>query len=59
MSYYLGLHALSISAFPMLAYCAKQTGLAFCLILKHSHALDGLFSVLSRLHGRKYKCAFC
>ena len=32
---------------------------SFCLILKLSHALDGLFSVLSRLHGRKHKCAFC
>ena len=31
---------------------------SFCL-LKLSHALDGLFSVLSRLHGRKHKCAFC
>ena len=31
----------------------------FCLVLKLSHALDGLFSVLSRLHGRKHKCAFC
>ena len=32
---------------------------SFCLTLKLSHALDGLFSVLSRLHGRKHKCAFC
>ena len=32
---------------------------SFCLILKFSHALDGLFSVLSRLHGRKRKCVFC
>ena len=32
---------------------------SFCLILKLSHALDGLFSVLSRLHGCKHKCAFC
>ena len=32
---------------------------SFCLILKPSHALDGLFHVLSRLHGRKHKCTFC
>ena len=32
---------------------------SFCLILKLSHALDGLFRALSRLHGRKHKCAFC
>ena len=32
---------------------------SFCLILKLSHALDGLFSVLSRLHGCKHKCTFC
>ena len=27
-------------------------------MLKLSHALDGLLSVLSRLHGRKHKYAF-
>ena len=32
---------------------------SFFLILKLSHALDGLFSVLSGLHGHKHKCAFC
>ena len=32
---------------------------SFCLILKVSHALDGLFRVLSRLHGHKHKCTFC
>ena len=33
---------------------------SFCLMLKLSHALDGLFCALSRLHSRrKYKCAFC
>ena len=31
---------------------------SFCLILKLSHALDGLFSVLSWLHSRKHKCTF-
>ena len=31
----------------------------FCLILKVSHALDSLFSVLFRLLGRTYICAFC
>ena len=32
---------------------------SFCALLKLSHALDGLFSVLSRLDGRKHKCTFC
>ena len=32
---------------------------SFFLILQLSHALDGLFSVLSGLHGHKHKCAFC
>ena len=32
---------------------------SFFLIFKLSHALDGLFSVLSWLHGWKHKCAFC
>ena len=32
---------------------------SFCIILKLSHALDGLLSVLSKLHDRKHKCAFC
>ena len=32
---------------------------SFWPILKLSHALDGLFSVLSRLHGCKHKCTFC
>ena len=32
---------------------------SFCLKSKLSHALDGLFNVLSRLHGRKHKCVFC
>ena len=32
---------------------------SFCVILQFSHALDGLFSVLSGLHGHKPKCAFC
>ena len=32
---------------------------SFCAILKLSHALDILFSALSRLDGRKHKCAFC
>ena len=36
----------------------KQTSQVF-LILKLSHALDVLFSVLSRLHGRKHTCTFC
>ena len=31
---------------------------SFCLILKLSHAQNGLFSVLSRLHGRKHKYTF-
>ena len=31
---------------------------SFHLILKLSNALDGLLSVLSRLHGRKHKCVF-
>ena len=37
----------------------KSNKPSFSLTLKLSHALDGLFSVLSRLHGRKHKCAFC
>ena len=37
----------------------KTNRSSFCLILKLFHALNGLFSVLSRLHGRKHKCAFC
>ena len=37
----------------------KRNRPSFCLILKLSHALDGLFSVLSRLHGSNHKCAFC
>ena len=37
----------------------KTNRYRFCLILKLSHALDGLFNVLSRLHGRKHKCVFC
>ena len=32
---------------------------SFCLILKLSGALDGLFRMLSRLHGCKHKCACC
>ena len=32
---------------------------SFCLISKLHHALDGLFSVLSRLHGHKHKSTFC
>ena len=32
---------------------------SFSLILKISHALHGLLSELSRLHGRKHKCTFC
>ena len=32
---------------------------SFCLILKLSHALDGLFIVLSRLYGCRNKCVFC
>ena len=32
---------------------------SFCIILKLSHSLDGLFSVLSRLHGCKHKCTSC
>ena len=31
---------------------------SFCIILKISHALDGLFSVLFRLHSHKHKCTF-
>ena len=31
---------------------------SFCLILKLSHAPDGVLSVLSRLYGRKHKCTF-
>ena len=31
---------------------------SFCITLKISHALDGLFSVLFRLHSRKHKCTF-
>ena len=30
----------------MLVDCVKQTGLAFCQILKLSHALDGLLNAL-------------
>ena len=37
----------------------KQNRPSFCLILKLSHALNGLFSVLCGLHGRKHKYAFC
>ena len=37
----------------------KTNRSSFCLILKLSHALDILFSVLSRLHGCKHKCTFC
>ena len=37
----------------------KTNRSSFCLILKLFHALNGLFSMLSRLHGRKHKCAFC
>ena len=37
----------------------KTSRPSLCLILKLSHALDDLFGVLSRLHGRKHKCAFC
>ena len=36
----------------------KINGQNFCLILKLSNALDGLFTVLSELHDRKHKCAF-
>ena len=43
----------SISEWPL-----KQAGLVFA-ILRLSQALDGLFSVLSRLHGCKHKCFFC
>ena len=32
---------------------------SFCLILKLSRALDGLFSVLLGLRGRKHKYTFC
>ena len=32
---------------------------SFCVILKFSHWLDGLFSVLSRLDDWKHKCTFC
>ena len=32
---------------------------SFCLIIKLSHAIDGLFIMLSRLNGHKHKCAFC
>ena len=37
----------------------KTNRASFCLILKLSHALDGLFNVLYRLHGCKQKCTFC
>ena len=44
----------------------KRNRSNFCLLLNFSHALaekvdqlDGPFSVLSRLHGCKHKCAFC
>ena len=37
----------------------KRNRPSFCLIKTFFHALNGLFSVLSRLHGCKYKCAFC
>ena len=37
----------------------KTNSSSFSLIIKLSHAQDDLFSVLSRLHGRKHKCAFC
>ena len=37
----------------------KTSRPSFCLILKLSHALDVLFSVLSRLHGRKHTWTFC
>ena len=36
----------------------KTNGPNFCLVLKLSHVLDGLFSVLSRLHGRKHNALF-
>ena len=36
----------------------KTNRRSFCIILKLSHALDGLFSVLFRLHSRKHKCTF-
>ena len=38
----------------------KTNKSSFCLIiLKLSHVLDGLFSVLSRLHRCKHRCTFC
>ena len=37
----------------------KTNRSSFCLIVKLSHTLDGLFNLLSRLHGHKHKCAFC
>ena len=41
----------SICEWPLRFYYRPS----FCLISKLSHALDGLFSVLSRLHGFKHK----
>ena len=38
---------------------AKTNRPSFYLILKLCHALDGVFSVLSRLHGHKHKFGFC
>ena len=38
----------------------KRNRPSFCVILRLSHAMDGLFSgILSRLYGLKHKCAFC
>ena len=50
----------AVGRFDMYIYVSPKTNRrSFCLILKLSHALDGLLSVLSRLHGCKYKCIFC
>ena len=51
-------HTVCVGRFDMWV-TPKTNRPSFCLILKLSHALDDLFSVLSRLHDRKHKCAFC
>ena len=43
-------------SFANVSILCKTNRPSFCL--KLSHALDGLFNILSRLNGRKHKCAF-
>ena len=51
-------HTVCVGRFDMWV-TPKTNRPSFCLILKLSHPLNGLFSVLSRLRGHKHKCAFC